>query len=92
MEEKKYEIVGTVTIGTDEYRDLVRENCELQKDISSANREKWDIQSKLRELEEKYKKTSEELDKFKKFAESSEEQKAKYKLYLIEVMESNKNE
>jgi len=50
MEEKKYEIVGTVTIGTDEYRDLVRENCELQKDISSANREKWDIQSKLREL------------------------------------------
>ena len=39
-EKKEYSVVGTVTIGTDEYRDLLTEKFEAEKDKSVWN-DKW---------------------------------------------------
>ena len=40
MEDKKYSVVGSVTIGTDEYRDLVRNSIE-QENSADDYRRKW---------------------------------------------------
>lgn len=51
-EEKKYGVVGTVTIGSDEYRDLIE---DVQKAISDRDRymrEGWNKDSKIKELTE----------------------------------------
>lgn len=68
MEEKKeYSVIGTVTIGTDEYRDLLTEKFEADRE-ASEQRSKWYEQySKANKLEEENKKLKEELDKYKKF-------------------------
>ena len=64
---KEYSVVGTVTIGTDEYRDLLTEKFEAEK-AGSEWHDKWYQEYRTKcELESECKKLKEELDKVKNF-------------------------
>ena len=61
-EEKKYEIVGRVEIGTDEYRDLIEEKANLASSVSEYRDKFW------REQEEK-RKAEKEVETLKQYKE-----------------------
>lgn len=84
MEDKKYEVVGEVKIGTDEYRDLITTATEATKDADNYRSKWWAEESKNRALQEKITK----LEKFAEFVNSTDELRTKYKLYLLEQSES----
>ncbi len=51
MEEKKtYSVVGTVTIGTDEYRDLIESRMEVEKSKDYYMRESWKKDEEIKSL------------------------------------------
>lgn len=64
---KEYSVVGTVTIGTDEYRDLLTEKFEADKARSEWHDKWYQEYCAKGELERECKKLKEELDKLKKF-------------------------
>ena len=67
MEEKKvYSVVGTVTIGTDEYRDLLTEKFEAVQDKEEYSRKNSEYYWKVRNLEDENKKIKMELEQLKK--------------------------
>ena len=68
MEEKKeYSIIGTVTIGTDEYRDLLQEKFDAQKLESDWHTKWYNEYCDKRKFEDECKKLKEELDKCKAY-------------------------
>jgi hypothetical protein len=64
---KEYTVVGTVTIGTDEYRDLLTEKFEAERAKEEEHDRWWKCYTEKNELEKTNKKLMEELDKYKKF-------------------------
>jgi len=74
MEEnkKEYSVIGTVTIGTDEYRDLITEKFEAQKSEGEWHDKWYKEYCEKRELETECKKLKEELDKLKKFIKKNQ--------------------
>ena len=50
MEEKKYSVVGRVEIGTDEYRDLISEKFNSEKQMEYYRDKYWDEQKVTNEL------------------------------------------
>ena len=84
--EKKYDYQGTVTISTDEYRDLISENADLKcelREINAKNVLYWEMDKLKKEVETLKQKCNEQLG----FINSSEEQKTKFKLWKLENME-----
>lgn len=72
MEEKKeYSVIGTVTIGTDEYRDLLTEKFEAQKEKEQEHDRWYSCYCEKRDLQTQYDKLKEELDKYKKFVKKN---------------------
>lgn len=72
MEEKKeYSVIGTVTIGTDEYRDLLTEKFEAQKEKEQEHDRWYSCYCEKRDLQTEYDKLKEELDKYKKFVKKN---------------------
>lgn len=76
MEEnkKEYSVIGTVTIGTDEYRDLLTEKFEAEKEKAEEHDRWWKCYTEknkaledVKKLTEERDKLREELDKLKKF-------------------------
>lgn len=67
MEEnkKEYSVIGTVTIGTDEYRDLLQEKFDAQKRESEWHTKWYDEYCEKNKIVEENKKLREELDKLK---------------------------
>lgn len=64
---KEYSVVGTVTIGTDEYRDLLTEKFEAEKARSEWHDKWYQEYCAKSKLESECKKLKEELDKVKNF-------------------------
>lgn len=85
--EKKYDYQGTVTISTDEYRDLISENADLKCELREVSSKKtelyWEADKLKKEVETLKQKCNEQLG----FINSSEEQKTKFKLWKLENME-----
>lgn len=91
MEEKsrEYKVVGTVTIGTDEYRDLI-EYCkdkdaelkEVEKTKSDYYWEKYELKKELDELRPKY-------DELNKFINECDGVKDKLKLWRLERVDDD---
>lgn len=72
MEERKeYSVIGTVTIGTDEYRDLIEERIRLEKERDEYNNKWYREYCDCNKLKEENTKLREELDKMKKFIKNS---------------------
>lgn len=68
MEERKeYSIVGTVTIGTDEYRDLIESRMEMEKSRDYYMREGWKKDEQIKSLTAENAKLNEELTKCKAY-------------------------
>ena len=52
---KEYSVVGTVTIGTDEYRDLIETTLSSARQADDYRSKYWSEQAKVRELNEQIK-------------------------------------
>ena len=66
-ENKKYSVVGQVTIGTDEYRDLLTDKFAAEKRADEEHDRWYRAYCEKNKCEEENKKLLEELDKLKKF-------------------------
>lgn len=84
MDEKKYSVVGKVEIGTDEYRDLIETVAELKAEKDKQFSAYWNERTRANNLENDLKAAKEKLADLQGFFDSSEEIKAKYRLYLVE--------
>lgn len=82
MEEKKYEIIGKVEIGTDEYRDLIRAAIENEKQADDYRHKFWTEESKTKELQEKVEKLEKSIAHYREFVNSDDEVKISYRMYL----------
>ena len=76
-EEKKYTIVGKVEIGTDEYRDILEEKIEAQKESNDYMHRYWDEQSKVKKMEKK-------VEMMTEFLKASKERYAEYLQFVAE--------
>lgn len=77
-ERKEYSIVGQVTIGTDEYRDLIEEKARLENENSRVRSENSERYWKINGLE----KEVESLKQYKEFV--VEKCLDSYKLWKLE--------
>lgn len=83
MEEKKvYSVIGTVTIGTDEYRDLLTEKFEAVKEKDEYNHRWYEQYSKATKLEEENKKLKLELDRLKKYVNDTNQEDS-FELWIV---------
>lgn len=86
-ERKKYEVIGTVTIGTDEYRDLLEDKFQAQKDRDYYSSKYWEEYKKVGELEKKIKSLQTQNDQYAKFIAENDE-KDKLELWLVKTIRS----
>ena len=85
MEEKKvYSIVGTVTIGTDEYRDLIEGKLDAEKSRDEYSSKYWDKYREVSKLEEENKALKQELDRYRKFVNDNNEED-KMALWILKL-------
>ena len=82
-EKKKYEVQGTVTISTEEYRDLITEKFNAEKDKSDYQHRYWDIQNIKSELEDKIAALEKGQKNYRDFINSSAEIVEAYKSWMI---------
>lgn len=86
MEEnkKEYQVIGTVTIGTDEYRDLIEAVKDAQR-AQDEQRDKWYEQyRKANELEKENEELKVKLEKYERFI-SQNDMKDGFTLYCVKT-------
>lgn len=83
-EKRNYSVIGTVSIGTDEYRDLIEAVKNAEAKLEKKESEYWEQYRKTNKAEVELKDIKEKYSKYSDFISGSEEIKAKYKLWLIE--------
>ena len=88
MEEKQYEYKGTVTISTEEYRDLVKGVFEAEKNADSYRSRYWEEQSKNNKLEEKVKAQEKALSHYRDFVNSDSDFVHAYKIFLTQKIDN----
>lgn len=90
MDEKKtYEFKGTVTISTDEYRDLITD-CATYKASSDDYRSKyWNEQNKVKDLETNLAAVKAEAESLRTFIEAKKETRLAFKLFVAGVEEED---
>ena len=81
-EKKTYSFIGTVTIGTDEYRDLITEKFEAIRQYNEESNRWYKEYSRANKLESENKKLKEELDQLKAYIKDNNEQD-KYELWIV---------
>lgn len=91
-EKKEYDYKGTVTISTEEYKDLVSKVYELKIAGQKEHDDWYKEYSRANELEKKNKDLSSKLDVFNTWLEGSEEIRAKFKLWKLEQMVNKEDE
>lgn len=84
-EVKEYEPIGTVTISTKEYRDMVHEIYRL-KTAGQKEHDDWYAEYKKRdELEKRVVALEKSVNFYTEFINSTEQRKSDYTLYLREI-------
>lgn len=66
-EKKVYSIVGTVTIGTDEYRDLIQAKFEAQRQADNLNSKWYEEYKKVLDLQKQVNALKAKIEKCEKF-------------------------
>ena len=85
MEEKKtYSVVGTVTIGTDEYRDLITEKFQAEREADRQRTEWYNEYTRAEKLVAKNTKLSEKLDSLEKYIKENNEEDS-FELWLLRI-------
>ncbi len=83
-EKKVYSVIGTVTIGTDEYRDLITEKCDAEREVDRQRSEWYKEYARAQKLEEKNKKLTEKLDSIEKYLKENGEED-RFELWLLRI-------
>lgn len=83
MEKKEYEYKGTVTISTEEYKDLITDKFSAQNEIEDYRRRYWDEQNTVSELKDKIEALEMDQKNYRDFVNSSPEITNFYKQWLI---------
>lgn len=83
-ERKKYEVQGTVTISTEEYRDLLEDKYDALKSRDFYQSKYWEFETKVKKLEEENKILSIHNEQYKRYIKESGEQD-KMELWLIKL-------
>lgn len=81
-EEKEYDTKGTVTISTEEYRDLIRRTYELKTQGQKEHDDWYEQYNKNNELEKKNKALQRAIEAYNIYINSSDERKTDYATYL----------
>lgn len=68
-EKKTYEVAGTVSISTEEYRDLIEEKEQLLRDGQREHDDWYKEYNRANDLEKQLKKLQEKWDMFQDFLE-----------------------
>lgn len=90
MDEKKtYEIKGTVTIGTDEYRDLITDCATYKASMEDYRSKFWNEQTKTKKLEEQFAAAKAEAEHLRAFIESKKETRLAFRLFSAGVEEDD---
>lgn len=85
MEDRKeYQIVGTVTIGTDEYRDLIEAMKDAKMEVEEERRRWCEQYHKANKLEGENEELKKKLEKYEEFI-NSDTIKDKFALFLVNV-------
>ena len=84
MEDKKYSVVGSVTIGADEYRDLVENGIKQEQEADNYRSKFWNELSKFGDLQKELDALKPKYEALNKFVKSDDAIATKYKLYQIE--------
>lgn len=66
-EKKVYSVIGTVTIGTDEYRDLIESRMEVEKSKDYYMRESWKKDEEIKKLKSQVDALTSKIKKCEKF-------------------------
>lgn len=66
-EKKVYSVIGTVQIGTDEYRDLIESRMEIEKSKDYYMREGWKKDTEINNLKKQVEVLKAKIEKFEKF-------------------------
>lgn len=85
-EEKKkdYGFMGTVTISTEEYRDLIEDRKNLEAKLSDVSKEKSDYYWEKYHLKQEPDELKPKYENFVKFINEVDGVKDKYKLWKLE--------
>ena len=83
-EKKTYSVVGTVTIGTDEYRDLIIEKCKAEREADRQRTEWYNEYTRAEKLVAKNTKLSEKLDSLEKYIKENNEEDS-FELWLLRI-------
>ena len=81
-ERKQYSIVGKVEIGTDEYRDLIEEKNEAEKQSDVNLHRAWNAEKERDELKKKVETQEKTIKRYKGFISMTEERATDYNLYI----------
>ena len=84
MEENKkvYAVVGTVTIGTDEYRDLIEAVKDAQREKDEQSNKWYEQYRKANELEKENEELKVKIEKYEAFIKQ-DTVKDKFALFLV---------
>lgn len=83
-EKKTYSVVGTVTIGTDEYRDLITEKFKAEREADRQRTEWYNEYTRAEKLVAKNTKLSEKLDSLEKYIKENNEEDS-FELWLLRI-------
>ena len=81
-EKRTYSVVGTVTIGTDEYRDLLTEKFEAIREKNEYSTKYWNYYSKCSDLEKEIKELNAKLEQLQQYIKANDEQD-KFELWIV---------
>ena len=91
-EEKKYSVVGQVTIGTDEYRELIEEKFLAEKERDDYRSKYWHEMDEKKQLQEKVAVQEKALEQYRAFVNKTPEIMSAYKMYLVEKSNAETDE
>lgn len=84
MDEKKvYGIVGTVNIGTDEYRDLIEQAIENKKQMEEYRSMKWAAEGEVKKVKDELKAVEEKLRKINEFLKQDKDLFLRFQMWLL---------
>ena len=91
-EEKNYEVHGTVTISTEEYRDLIQGMCELREKGQREHDDWYKEYSRANDLEKRLKACEEKLTEINEWFDSDDSLRPKFRLWKMEKSEKEESE
>ena len=90
-ENKEYEVHGTVTISTEEYRDLITQAEKLYAAGQKEHDDWYEERRRAEKAEDSLKKAEASLAELTEWLDSDESLRPKFKLWKVEKMEATEN-